>query len=194
MGKIQNMKWLFHLTKLSNLDSIIEIGLASRKLLYEHRVLFADVADPDIMDKRREYGLDGYVPFHFHPYSSFDVAVKKANSSEEFMYICIERELARANGFLILPRHPLNLSEVELLDYDDGIRAIDWDTMEMSSTASVYARQVRMAECLTDKIVPVIFFQCIAVRNDDIRLFIEQKLATITGKTPYVNVQPWLNI
>jgi hypothetical protein len=194
MAKIQDMMWLFHLTKLSNLDSIIEIGLASRKLLLEQGVLFADIADHNIMDKRKEYGLDGYVPFHFHPYSSFDVAVKNTNRGEEFIYICIERELARVNGFLILPRHPLNLDEVELLEYDDGIRAIDWTTMEASSMSSEYARQVRMAECLTNKIVPVNCFQSIAVRNDDVKSYVEQKLTAVIGNSPYVDVRPWLNI
>jgi hypothetical protein len=194
MAKIQNMKLLFHLTKLSNLDSIIKIGLASRKLLFEHRVLFSDVADPKIMDKRRELGLDGYVPFHFHPYSSFDAAVKYGNQDEPLIYICIEREFARENRFLILPRHPLNLNEVELLDYDEGIKAIDWDTMETSSTSSEYARQVRMAECLTEEIIPLSRFQSIAVRSAEAKSFVELKLVAVSGNKPFVDVRPWFNI
>ena len=76
MGKIQSGQLLYHLTKLSNLDSIIEHGLVSRGILERNGAAFADVADPEIMRKRKEFGLDTYIPFHFHPYSSFDVAVK----------------------------------------------------------------------------------------------------------------------
>lgn len=48
-----------------------------RKILRENTVTFGDVADPEIIRKREVLGLDGYIPFHFHPYSAFDVAVKK---------------------------------------------------------------------------------------------------------------------
>jgi hypothetical protein len=194
MGKIENGKLLYHLTKLSNLDSIIEEGLASRRLLLENDITFEDVADPGIMDKRTEYGLDQYVPFHFHPYSSFDVAVKNAFSNEEFVYICIQRELARDNNFLILPKHPLTLSEVVLYQYDEGITKIDWEAMEKSSTESDYIHDVRMAECLTEKVVPLKCFHSIAVKNEEIRQLVQEKISIVEGNVPYINIQPWLNI
>lgn len=194
MGKIEKGKLLYHLTKLSNLDSIIEEGLASRKLLIENNVIFADVADPGIMDRRTEYGLDKYVPFHFHPYSSFDVAVKNDHRDEEFIYICIQRELARINNFLILPKHPLTLDEVILYRYDEGMAQIDWIAMERSSTESDYIHDVRMAECLTEKVVPINCFHSIAVKNEEIRQFVQKKISTCKGSVPYVDIQPWLNI
>lgn len=193
MGKIRNGKLFYHLTKLSNLDSIIENGLVSRRILESHRVAFGDVANSQIMSKRKEFGLDHYVPFHFHPYSSFDVIVKNTYSNDEFIYICIYRSLARDNKFLILPRHPLSIEEVRLLSFDDGMNEIDWDAMESSSTASEYCKNVRMAECLTDKIVPVDCFQSIAVRNQDVKEIVEEKLQGVSGLKPYVNIQPWLN-
>lgn len=193
MGKIRNGKLFYHLTKLSNLDSIIENGLVSRHILESHRVAFGDVANSQIMSKRKEFGLDHYVPFHFHPYSSFDVIVKNTYSNDEFIYICIYRSLARDNKFLILPRHPLSIEEVRLLNFDDGMNEIDWDAMESSSTASEYCKNVRMAECLTDKIVPVDCFQSIAVRNQDVKEIVEEKLQGVSGLKPYVNIQPWLN-
>ena len=194
MGKIENGKLLYHLTKLSNLDSIIEEGLASRRLLLESDIIFEDVADPEIMDKRTEYGLDQYVPFHFHPYSSFDVAVKNAFSNEEFVYICIQRGLARHNKFLILPKHPLTLSEVKLYPYDEGIAQIDWKAMEKSSTESEYIHDVRMAECLTEKVVPIGCFHSIAVKNEEIRQLVQEKISNVKGDVPYIDIQPWLNI
>ena len=76
MGKIREGKLLYHLTQLSNLDSIISHGLVPRSVLEQHGAFFSDVADSEIMRKRKAFGLDTYIPFHFHPYSSFDVAVK----------------------------------------------------------------------------------------------------------------------
>lgn len=90
-------KLLYHLTELKNLESIIDFGLVPRKILRENTVTFGDVADPEIIRKRESLGLDGYIPFHFHPYSAFDVAVKKTHAGEEMIYICITRNLARRN-------------------------------------------------------------------------------------------------
>lgn len=194
MGKIENGKLLYHLTKLSNLDSIIKNGLVSRKLLLEHGAIFEDVADPEIMDKRTEFGLDKYIPFHFHPYSSFDVAVKNIYSSDEFIYICIQRSLAEHNKFLILSKHPLSIEEVQLFEYSKGIQEIDWDSMEKSSTISDYIKNVRMAECLTEKIVPLSCFHSIAVRSEEVKQIVEDKIAQTDGDKPYVNIQPWLKI
>ncbi len=194
MGKIHNGKLLYHLTKLSNLDSIIENGLVSRRILLDNSAGFDDVADPAIMSKRTELGLDEYVPFHFHPYSSFDVAVKNTYRDDDFIYICIYRQLAKDNDFVIVPRHPLNSFHVELLSYEDGFEAIDWESMERSSTESDYIHDVRMAECLTNKVIPVNCFQSIAVKDESIQEIVEAKLRKYDGKIPHVNIRPWLNI
>lgn len=194
MCKIENRKLLYHLTKLSNLNSILENGLASRKLLLENNIIFADVANPGIMDKRTELGLDKYIPFHFHPYSSFDVSVKNTYPDEEFIYVCIRRSLANSNDFLILPKHPLTLSEVKLYKYNEGISQIDWNAMEKSSMESDYTRNVRMAECLTEKVVPLNWFHSIAVKNEEIKSFVQKKISAEKGDKPFVDIRPWLKI
>ena len=192
MKNIKEGKLLYHLTKLSNLDSILEFGLVSRRTLEESCTTFADIADPEIMRKRKEFNLDSYIPFHFHPYSSFDVAVKKSHE-EEFIYICISRKFAKNNGFLILPKHPLSADEVQLLDYDTGLTNIDWDAMESSSTESEYNKNVRMAECLTDKKIYINDFFSIAVKDEETKKIINSKLKNRTGKKPYIDIQPWLS-
>ena len=70
---IRNKLLLYHLTKLDNLDDIIKNGLLSRKSLLESNTSFADIADPEIITKRDVHELDDYIPFHFHPYSDFEV-------------------------------------------------------------------------------------------------------------------------
>lgn len=192
MGKIKEGKMLYHLTQLSNLDSIISHDLVSRSTLEQQGVLFSDVADSEIMRKRRSFGLHTYIPFHFHPYSSFDVAVKNSYN-EDFVYICISRMFARRNNFLILPKHPLSAHDVVLMDYDDGMDAIDWDAMERSSTESEYIKNVRMAECLTQEAIPVTSFFSIAVRDVQTKRIVEQKLRHIPRNKPYVDIRPWFD-
>lgn len=187
-------KLIYHLTKLSNLDSILEHGLLPRKTIIDENLAFADVANHEIISKRTELGLDIYTPFHFHPYSSFDVAVKNKYKNEDFIYICISRSYAEDNNFKIMPRHPLNMDECILMDYAEGFEAIDWDTMHSKGRDDDYAKKVKMAECLTERMVPVECFKCICVKDDKTKKLVERKLRDydITEKPPYVDVMPWV--
>lgn len=174
-----------------NLDSILKEGLAPRRALVNAGIKFEDVADADIIDKRKKLDLDKYTPFHFHPYSSFDVAVKESHSNKNFMYICITREIARANKFKILPMHPLSLNDYQLYEYDEGFAKIDWDTLMEKGRSDDYAKHVKMAECLTDLLIPVKCFAAIYVKNDDLKKFVVEKLQEkkFDFPLPYVNTQ-----
>ena len=162
-------KLLYHLTKLDNLESIIKYGLLPRKKVIEQKINFGDIANSEIISKRTELGLDAYTPFHFHPYSAFDVAVKHTYQEQDMIYLCLERELARMNRFKILPLHPLSAEECILYDYDEGFQRIDWGTMMEKNRTDDYAKHVKMAECLTEKIIPINYFICIYVPSEDVK-------------------------
>lgn len=188
-------KLIYHLTKLSNLDSILKNGLLPRRYIIDNKIVFEDVADKEIISKRSLLGLDIYTPFHFHPYSSFDVAVKNTYSNEEFIYLCLLRSNAEYNEFKILPRHPLNMEECILMNYSEGFEAIDWDTMQCKGREDDYAKKVKMAECLTELRIPVELFQCIYVKDKKTKKIVENKLKEygITKKPPYVDdTMPWV--
>lgn len=187
---VKNGKLLYHLTNIDNLDSILEKGLLPRNMLSQG-VKFDDIADGEILIGRDVMGLRDYIPFHFHPYSSFDVAVKNRYPEKEFIYICITRELAMSNNFKILTNHPL--SQGVLSDYDVGFQNIDWDAMDTLGTEVNYIKQVKMAECLTDLIIPGDCFQSIAVKDNNTRRIVEDKLRHygIVNKPPYVDIRKW---
>lgn len=196
MQDIKEGRLLYHLTKLSNLESIIENGLVSRKLVNTFKVKFDDVADPLIITKRTELGLDGYVPFHLHPYSSFDKAVKSTHSDEDFIYITLKRTYAKSKGFKVLPRHPLSGErEVELLEYDEGMDTIDWEAMHTLGTEDDYIKNVKMAECLTDCVIPINAFNSICVKDEETKKIVENILREkgIEVPPPYVNPQKWFD-
>ena len=98
--------------------------------------------------------MDEYIPFHFHPHTAFDLAVKKQHANDEMMYICISRKLARKNNFKVLPKHPLSLEDYQLYDYEEGFKRIDWDTMAKIGLTDSDSKQTKMAECLSAKVIP----------------------------------------
>ena len=186
----RNKKLLYHLTKLDNVQSIIEHGLMSRAEIKNKKLNYGDVADPEIISRREMLGLDIYVPFHFHPYSAFDYAVKNNHPDDKFVYITIKRALAEIAGFKILISHPLSREECILYDYSEGISKIDWDTMERVGTEDQYAKNVKMAECLSHVTIPATLIQCVYVPDDWTKEYVEQLFwdRGITEQPPYVNV------
>lgn len=149
MTPIRDRKCIYHLTALDNLNSIIDNGLLSRKSLAQGNMSFADVADREIIEKRKSLNIVDCVPFHFHTYTDFDVCVQRQHS-EVFIFLAIYKNKAREKGFLIIPKHPLSCETHEIFDYDMGIEQINWDIMELTREQDGYDSIVRMAECLSN--------------------------------------------
>ncbi|MCY7022678.1 DarT ssDNA thymidine ADP-ribosyltransferase family protein [Streptococcus sanguinis] len=153
--KIKDGKLLYHLTHVDNLDSIIENGLLSRNQVIQRGLLNQDIANHDILESRQLNHLDDYVLFHFYPNTAFDNAVRYKYGAENFVYIAVYRSYAEYSRFQIVPRHPLN-GEFELCDYNEGMNRIDWETMERRMNEVVptdqgYAKEVKMAECISSE-------------------------------------------
>lgn len=155
---IRRKKLLYHLTHIENLESIIENGLLSRNQVIQRSLLNQDIADHDILENRQLNHLDDYVLFHFYPNTAFDNAVRYKYGAENFVYIAVYRSYAEYSNFQIIPRHPLN-GEFELCDYNEGMNRIDWETMEVkmaeiAPTDQDYAKEVKMAECISCNPIP----------------------------------------
>lgn len=64
--------------------------------------------------------------------------------------------------------------------------------MEKVGSVDEYSRNVKMAECLTDKCIPTELFQCVYVPDLETKQYIEGlfQMKGILEQPPYVNVQP----
>lgn len=161
MADIQSQKLLYHLTDIENLTNILAKGLLPRSQLAN----FSDVADDAIIASRKRFSLEYYVPFHFYPGSLFDGRVQLNNRQKEFVLITVRRDVAQANGWKIIPTHPLAAANIELLDYKDGFNAIDWVQMNRRDYHDTVSRNACMAECLSPQAVPATKFFSIYVAN-----------------------------
>ncbi|MED5611452.1 DarT ssDNA thymidine ADP-ribosyltransferase family protein [Pseudomonas sp. JH-2] len=151
---IEDQKWIYHLSSMKNLESILSHGLISRSKLRSASHTFCDVADPEILDGRAQNGLDQYVPFHFFSNNPFDGRVQSSRRDETFFYICVTREKARSTGYSILPTHPLSKEHPQLFDYESGFQRIDWQRMNTRDYKDQETKLVCMAECLSPATVP----------------------------------------
>jgi hypothetical protein len=164
MANIKQQKLLYHLTSIENLEGIFRDGLKPRAALRD----FIDVADHGILEKRRALGLDQYVPFHWFAANPFDGCVQRNRPASRFVQIAVLRSLARQNGWKVIPRHPLAHDDIQLLDYDEGLQAIEWDVMNTRDYHDPDCKSVCMAECLAPGIVVPKNFYMLFVPNADV--------------------------
>lgn len=196
---IRDGKLIYHLVPVDSLESIIRHGLMSRDALDDMGVDFIDTANREILRERERLGLSQFIPFHFHYHTAYDTAVKNTNRGRTFAYICLHRNYAQRNNFMILPIHPASNEHPELFDYSEGFEAIDWATMELNipeaQRAGVdlrYHKQVRMAECLSPLTIPVNCFLSINVPNEEAKSTVVELLDTYNIiNRPHINIMNW---
>lgn len=177
--RIEDLKSIYHLTSIKNLPSIIHDRLLSRVSLQKKKITYTDIANEDILSKRTAKGLDQCVPFHFHTHTEFDVAVQKQRQSEgPYVYLAVNRGVARDKKFKIILRHPISSgSEIKILEYDEGFSQINWDVMNTpkgNPPNPNYDGHVRMAECISPYCdVPFKDIYKIFVPNEDVKYQVE---------------------
>ncbi len=173
MVDIREQKLLYHLTSLKNIGSILEHGLMPRAKLQG----FVDVADQGIISNRKRLGLENFVPFHFFSRNPFDGRVQADHPSESFLLIAVNRSIAEARNWNIIPRHPLANAAIELMSYAEGFATIDWIVMNSRDYHDANCKSVCMAECLAPgTVMPNDFFK-IFVGNECNFYVVKEKLA-----------------
>jgi hypothetical protein len=187
MADIETQSLLYHLTDIANLENILTDGLKPRSELQG----FSDVADHEILDKRKKLDLENYVPFHFYGRNPFDGGVQVANPDKSFVLITVTRALARDNNWKVIPRHPLADDDIALMDYDEGFAAIDWAKMNEREYNDPESKSVCMAECLSPNTVASSRFLSIFVKDAAIESEV-RKLLDKAGVSPHLNINSTL--
>lgn len=182
VAKVQDGKLLYHITALENMESILKEGILSRVDVENKDILQKDVANSEIIQKRKSLKILKYVPFHFFEKTPFTGTVFNNHTDTTFCTITIHRDFARRNNFKICTAHPLSKeSEDDILDYDEGFAAIDWDSLEKRDYSDEKSKNVCMAECLAMSPVLPKNFHSIFVPTEEIKKKIEELATRILG-------------
>lgn len=172
--RIQDGKLLYHVTAVENLENIFKNGLLSRKDALSDNLLKVDIADLEIIEKRRSLNILNYVPFHFFEPTAFTGAVFNNNPDKAFCSITILRSFAKQQNFKICISHPLSIEpEAKVLDYEKGFTSINWEKAEERNYNDSVSKNACMAECLaTSPVKPEDFFN-IYVANEYTKNYVE---------------------
>jgi len=90
------IKYLYHMTYISNLTSIITNGLLSHNKAYERGLIEVDISNPDVQDIRAnlpiyERPLHEYVPLYFSPRNP--MLYSRKEHQEDIVIIGIDPQL-----------------------------------------------------------------------------------------------------
>lgn len=185
---IENGKWIYHLTSIENLESVLVSGLLSRRDLTGQKRAFKDIADQEILEGREAFKLDTFVPFHFFSGNPFDGRVQKMRPTERFFYVCVNRTLAEQRGYKILPTHPLAKSQTSIYDYREGFSQIDWEKMNSRNYLDSEIKSICMAECLSPAQVPLTDFNKLVFSCDK-----DEALALKIARGQKLQIATWIN-
>lgn len=164
MTRDKDGKLLYHLTALENLESIFQHGLQPRAALTGYN--FNDVADAEILNSRETHGLEAYVPFHFFAKNPFDYGVQRSRPDQSLILITVRRDVAKDNNWRAIPQHPLAEEGYKILDYAEGLEAIDWALIAKREYDDRACKVACMAECLSPDIVLANRFFSIYVKTE----------------------------
>lgn len=190
--RIQDGKLLYHITAIENLESIFKYGLLSRLNVNDRNLLKVDIADSEIIEKRKELDILKYVPFHFFEPTAFIGAVFNNNPDKSFCSITILRTLASEKNFKICTAHPLSKNPIpEVLDYKKGFDSINWNKAETRNYDDSVSKNACMAECLAVSPVSSNDFFTIYVANENTKSYVDYIASEIIGNYQfYIDVNP----
>lgn len=80
-----NINYLYHITQIENVSSIIKYGLLSRNKIREKKICFKDIADQCVVNKEPE--LHNYVRLFFATHTPMQYIVENKFGSEKIVII-----------------------------------------------------------------------------------------------------------
>ncbi len=170
-------KLLYHLTSIDNLEGILKNGLLCRNSIAK----FDDIADSEIIEHRKKYGLNDLVPFHFFAPSPLHGVVQKVYKDKRFCYITVHRRTAKNNKYKILKKHPLSLTDSKPLSYEEGIETIEWEKMAERNYTNHECKEICLAECLAQNCVKHSDFFSIIVKNQQDKKDVQEIISKTLG-------------
>lgn len=200
--------FVFHITRLEHLESMVTEGLLSDTQAQERGLVQIEIGNAGIKARRAARVVPiapggvvaDYVPFYFAPRSPMLYAIDKGNvptyqqGCEEIVHLVSTTQALRALGLTVLgtDRNAV-LAVAEFTDDDTHLSEIvDWDLMKArmwnNTAAAPDRRERRQAEFLAHGLVPWSAFLEVATKSPGVKSRVEE-LLTRLGQTTEVAVR-----
>lgn len=187
----------YYITHLDNLLSILEHGILSRKLSEELDIKPKQIANLDVVKKRKSKGLTSFANLYIHPRNAMLYQISKLNWRKKIIILGISSKVleikntrisignAAANSSIILPIEEINniprlLSDIREIRYWGTERIVDiskYLPKQKSSTGYyIPEKQFLQSEVLVPSKIPPSYIKAIYVPDETIKKELEELL------------------
>lgn len=196
----------YYITHIDNLPSILSKGLLSHKKVNELRINYKSIANEEVLEKRKEKGLEDYVNLYINPRNAMMYRVKDETPQNSLAILAISGEIIKyyedlkisignaASDYSVI----LDRNEIENLDiykFFNEVRKIkDW-TSETQIDISEFFKDDRPNKFLSLKVflqseilikgaIDRRFFKAVYVPNEETK---EKVKAFMPKNIPVIN-------
>jgi len=199
----KNFFEFYYITSIANLESILRYGILSRQEIENKDFSFKDLANPEVLEKRKIKNLDGYANLYIYPRNAMlykllkesdiviigisgrlfertDILISLGNAASDYSTILRKGDLVNPLEFFKKVRaiedwtHPLAGGEyINLIDFVKNPQTLK--SMEISP------KKFLQSEILIPKKVDASYIEAIYVPNEDLKKKIE-------GNTSLINL------
>ncbi len=165
---IHGVDYLFHMTHIDNLQSILDQGLYAHNNKYQK----VDISDCEVNSRRsREEpiyhkSIHSYVPFYFNPKNN--MLSKRRNIQDDIVILILKRELIFSKGALFTDGNASSDATGFSSDIKD-LKKLDWECIYTPGYYSGYrdGGRKRMAEVLVPDYVNPKYIEGIICNNNN---------------------------
>lgn len=142
------VEYLYHMTHIDNLSSIIKYGLYAHGNGYQSK----DISDHDVNDRRSlqepiyHLPIHSYVPFYLNPKNA--MLYRRRNIQDKIVILGINRDLIFSKQAIFTDGNAACQSTKFYNNISD-IKNLDWDCLHAERWSDIFdGRRTRMAEVL----------------------------------------------
>jgi hypothetical protein len=149
----QNIRFIYHMTAIDNLPSILESGLYSHNQAHQLKIIERDISDPKVQDIRASVRdpihnreLHDYVPLYFNPRNP--MLYRRKDIQNEIVILGIESMILHDENTIFSDG---NAASKETKFYNDVSRLdqVCWDIVNAKSWTDIAdGKRIKCAEIL----------------------------------------------
>lgn len=138
-----DIRYLYHITHIQNLKSILAIGLKSHNLAYSLGLTSKDISDNQVNERREK--IHNYVPLYFTPKNP--MLFRRKNIQSDLVILCINRGLLMQN--MLFTDGNAASKSTKIYSNIQDLNKINWDILKSKYwTDHVDGKRIKCSEVL----------------------------------------------
>lgn len=177
----ETIKYLYHITHVNNIQSILEHGILSHNETKNKNINFNSIFNTEVIKKREARHKGGrnlldYSNLYFNPRNPMMCKISKSELEDKIGVLCVNKNIMKCESVLIADGNAASWKS-EFYNYENGITQVlnQWETINSSCwDSNTEQSRAMMAECLVPNMISPKYIEMIYVPSEKTKLLVEQ--------------------